>query len=222
MMYTLRRVWQRYRARNGIRLLVVLILGMASVQFYTRMRPSSVFLGMYRLSDDPTTPNLLVNVYAIVFMACGLALPLEQFSEYLCVPEYLVYIRQRRGLVHLLRYLTIVVVYCCLFTGVQVAVAWCLVPDRDTGVLLSSAICSAGMLLVLILLCNAAYLMGRGSWGYMLSTVLYALVLSINPVAHWFAHGTIVGVPAWVPVLVCLCALLCVVNLHLFNHLEIQ
>lgn len=221
-MYTLRQAWQTYRTRNGVRLLIVLIIGIASVQFYTNVKPSSLFIGMYRISDDPSTPNLLVNVYAIAFIACGLALPLEQPSEYLCVPDYLVYIRQRRGIAHFLRYLLTVVMYSSLFTGMQTVIAWQIIPHLDIRVLLSSSVCAACMLLVFLLFLNLTYSLGNRSWGYFLVTMLYALLLSIQTLAYWFAHGTILFIPVWVPVLICMLVVLCIGNLHVFRHLEIQ
>lgn len=220
-MHAVRQILQEFSSRNGLRTLILTIYAILVANCYLSGRPDSIFMGMYRLADTPGESNLLINVYALSYMVCGMALPLEQFSRYLVVPDYPVYIRQGRGMAHFARYLAVLVSYCLVFTAVQVGVALVVVPDVDGMHMLSTAICAGFTLLCLLLMVNLGYLMGNRSIGYIGAVGSYALLLTLGPLARWFALGHIGLLPIWIPVILMLLLVLTGVNALAFTRLEI-
>ncbi|MCI1240651.1 MAG: hypothetical protein LKG06_00670 [Bifidobacterium subtile] len=212
---------QSFTGRNALRILILVLYAALVANCYLTFRPDSVFMGMFRPSPDPHSSALMTNVYAMAYMICGLALPLEQPSEYLAVPDCMVYVRQRRGAAHYLRYLALLVSYCCLFTLVQALIAFAVTPGPDAGKLIRTSVCSGWTLLCLLLIANLGYLLSNRALGYIAALAAYALLLSIGPMAKWFAQGHIWGTPAWVPVLFASTCILGAVNLMAFRRLQI-
>lgn len=184
-------------------------------------RRDSVFMGMFQLSGDAHTSDLMVNLYALAFMICGIALPLEQASEYLIMPDYVVYVRQHRGFAHFARYFAMITVYCLVFTGMQSLFALAVVPEVKVGSMLSTSACAGWTLLCLLLLVNLGYLLTNRAMGYVAAMASYALLLSIGPVARWFALGHVGMLPAWAPALLVSLLLITALNAMAFDRIQI-
>ncbi|MCI1831902.1 MAG: hypothetical protein LKI88_01505 [Bifidobacterium sp.] len=220
-MHALRNLMQSLHGRNGLRALILVIYAALTFNFYTSAAPTGIFMGMFRMSSDPGTPNLMANVYSLGYMICGMALPLERFSEYLSMPDSMVYVRRRRGGAQFARYLALNVVYCCVFTLAQTAVAFAVSPQIHWIQLLSTSVCAAWMLLCLLLIANCGYLLSVRGAGYAASVGAYALLLSIGSAAQWFASGWWGPVPAWSLTLLVCTGILCLLNLMVFDRVQI-
>lgn len=217
-MHALRSVIQQLGPRNGLRTLILLAYAVLVTNYYLSTKPSTIFMGMYRLSANPQESNLLNNTHALVFMITGLALPLEQLSEYLAIPNSLVYIRQHRGIRHFISYLAMLAIYCLIFTGIQVCIAFMAIPDLIPGQLLSTAICAGQTLFCMLLMVNCSYLLANRAVGYIVAIVIYASLLSFWPAAWWFSMAYAGPLPLWLPSLFALMTALIVANALAFDH----
>ena len=212
---------QAFTGRNVLRVLILALYAALVVNSYFSSRPDSVFMGMFKPSADPYSSALMTNVYAMSYILCGLALPLEQTSEYLAIPDSMVYVRQSRGTEHYLRYLALLVSYCVLFTLIQMLIAFAVTPDPDAGRLVVTSVCAGWTLLCLLLIANLGYLLSNRAFGYIAALGAYALLLSISPAAHWFAQGQLWGMPAWTPVLIIGTCIVVIANHIAFKRLQI-
>lgn len=217
--------WARFRqmlhTRNELRLIVVMIYIVMVWQYYQTGQDVTVFMGMFRASNDTAVPPLAYNIFPLAFMAGGLALPMDQPLEYLASPDYLIYVRRPRTVVHFLRYLAIIAVYCCVFTAVQLAVAISVVTFADPVKLMTSAVCAGWMLLVLFLLVGAGYLAGNRAFGYLIAVFIYAALVSVPSIASWLVEKTLETVPNWVPAFAVASVFVAAFDLHRFRRLEI-
>lgn len=209
---------QQLGPRNGLRTLILLAFAVLVTNYYLSRKPSSIFMGMYRLSENPQESNLLTNMYALVFMITGMALPLEQLSEYLAIPNPLVYIRQDRGIRHFASYLALLALYCLVFTGIQVCIAFVVIPDLVPGQLLSTAICAGLTLFCMLLMVNCSYLLANRAAGYIVALVIYASLLSFWPAARWFSTAHAGPLPLWLPSLLALTVALIAANAVACDH----
>lgn len=219
------RAWARFRqmfhTRNELRLIVVVIYTVMVWQYYQTGQDVTLFMGMFRPSNDPAVPPLAYNIFPLAFMAGGLALPMDQPLEYLASPDYLIYVRRPRTVAHFLRYLVIIAVYCCLFTAAQLAVAIGVVTFADPVKLMTSAVCAGWTLLVLFLLVGAGYLVGNRALGYFIAVFVYAALISVPAVMSWLVEKILGSVPNWVPTLAAAGVLVAAFDLHRFRRLEI-
>lgn len=219
------RAWARFRqmlhARNELRLLVAAIYAVMVWQYYQTGQDLTVFMGMFRPSNDPGVPPLAYNIFPLAFMAAGLALPMDQPLEYLASPDYLVYVRRPRTAAHFLRYLAITAAYCCAFTAIQLAVAIRVAPFADPVGLATSALCAGWTLLVLSLLVGAGYLAGNRAFGYFMAVVAYAAPVSVPAATAWLVGTGAGSVPNWVPALAVAGVAAAAFDLCRFRRLEI-
>ena len=93
-----KRIVQILREGNGLRLMLVLMYVVMTYRFYTSAQDCRIFIGMFRAPESYMPSGLESNLYAIGFMVVGVALMLERPSEYLSIPETMVYVRRPRGL----------------------------------------------------------------------------------------------------------------------------
>ena len=216
-------VWKRtlqvLREGNGLRLMLVLMYAVMTYRFYTSGQDCRIFIGMFRAPESYMPSGLESNLYAIGFMVVGVALMLERPSEYLSIPETMVYVRRPRGLPRFLGYCAIVGAYCLVYAGVQLAVALhggYASPQQ----LMIGAVCAGWTLLVLALIINLGYLGRNRPYGYLAAMVLYIVPLSYMPLMRWLLESPL-GVPNWSVTLGVLTAALIVANYALFERLEI-
>lgn len=218
-------VWARFRqifhARNELRVLVAVIYIVMVWQYYQTGQDVTVFMGMFRPSNDPAVPPLAYNIFPLAFMAGGLTLPMDQPLEYLASPEYLVYVRRPRTVAHFLQYLAITAVYCCIFTVIQLAVAIGVVTFADPVKLMTSAVCAGWTLLVLFLLVGAGYLAGNRALGYFIAVFVYAVLVSVPSLTSWLVEKTLGTVPNWAPAFAVVSVFVVTFDLHRFRRLEI-
>lgn len=220
-MHAFNRIVQSFCDRNGLRLLVASVYGVMVWRFYSTGQDLTVFMGMFRPSNDPSIPVLAYNMYSLAFMAGGLALPLDQPLEYLASPDCFVYIRRPRTIAHMCRYLAIVMVYCLVFTALQLAMAVTIVSFVDPWVLVGGALCACCTLLVMFLIVTGGYLSGNRAIGYLLAAAAYAALLSTPAVMRWFAFGMTGPVSNWVIGLAAVGGVVLVFDLCRFLCLEI-
>lgn len=229
-MHTLRLISQQLRSRNTLRLFIIAIFAlilvqyyMSQTQFFMRQDPTSkIFMGTFRVPDDKTALGILVNLYPFVFALVGMAIPLEQFSEFLCIPNYFVYIRQQRGYKHFCKYLCIVLFYCILFTGIQFGIATVIIPQADIAKLISGSIFACWTLFNSFLIANAAYLVDQRAIGYFTIVLLDGLLVSFTPALLWLQESGIGNIPNWVPVFAVFTVILILLNSLSFRYLEIR
>lgn len=204
------------RARLGMRLLLLTLLAIVTYAYYISPHDHAMFIGMVRPSDDPSVPALLTNLLPIAFMATAVALPLSGPLDFLASPDYLVYVRRPRTVGHFVAYLAMLVFYCAMLCGIELAVAIAIQPT-ETATLVPGAICAMLTSLTLILIIDAGRLAEAAAYGYLAAITLYAVVAAVSPVLAWFAQPTH-GLP--------LSALLATVFagtvLLLFSRLEIR
>ncbi|OZG50250.1 hypothetical protein BOCO_0767 [Bombiscardovia coagulans] len=219
-MRTYNQLFALMRRNNGMRLLLLAVYAILVWQYYAKTMPSSIFVGAFRPAVDSFTPPLVENMYPILFVVCGVALPLEIFSEYLSIPDSLIYIRRRRGPAHFCRYLAILFVYSAVYTGIQVWIAFLVIPDCNAKTLLSTSLCAQFTLILLMLVSNFGYLLDNRAAGYISALVLYGLVLCLNPLLRWLIQDA-VYLPHWVPVYGVLALVLIAANAFAFSRLQI-
>lgn len=215
------RFWQMLHTRNELRLIVVMIYIVMIWQYYQTGQDVTLFMGMFRPSNDPAVPPLAYNIFPLAFMAGGLALPMDQPLEYLASPDYLIYVRRPRTVAHFLRYLAIIVVYCCVLTAAQLAVAIGVVTFADPVKLMTSAVCAGWTLLVLFLLVGAGYLAGNRALGYFTAVFVYAVLVSVPSLTSWLVEKTLGTVPNWVPAFALVSVFMVTFDLYRFRCLEI-
>ncbi len=217
---TICRIGQVCGRKKGLRMLVLVIYAIFASRFYYSVQDTSIFMGMFRIAPAMSHPDLTLNMYPLLFMVGGIALALEQCSEYLMIPDYLVYVRSRRGWSHFCRYCALLLCYCALFTGVQLIIAVMIVPGGQREYLLMTAICAALTLAVLMLIANVGYLLDCRVLGYVAAAALYIALLSLDGVRRWLISSWIGVIPCWAPVLTVLFLVLAMVNLIVFEHVE--
>ena len=179
---TICRIGQVCGRKKGLRMLVLVIYAIFASRFYYSVQDTSIFMGMFRIAPAMSHPDLALNMYPLLFMVGGIALALEQCSEYLMIPDYLVYVRSRRGWSHFCRYCALLLFYCVLFAGVQLIIAVMIVPGGQREYLLMTAICAALTLAVLMLIANVGYLLDCRVLGYVAAAALYIALLSLDGV----------------------------------------
>lgn len=203
-------------ARLGMRLLLLTLLAIVTYAYYSSPHDHAIFIGMARPSDDPSAPALLTNLLPIAFMTTAVALPLRGPLDFLASPDYLVYVRRPRTVGHFVAYLVMLVLYCAMLCGVELAVALAIQPT-ETATLVPGAACAMLTSLTLILIIDAGHLAEVTAYGYLAAITLYAMVAAVSPVLAWFAQPSH-GLP--------LCALLATIFsgavLLLFSRLEIR
>ena len=216
-------VWKRavqvLREGNGLRLMIVTMYAVMTYRFYTSGQDCRTFIGMFRVPDPYMPSGLESNLYAIGFMVVGVALMLERPSEYLSIPETMVYVRRPRGLPRFLGYCAMVAVYCLVYAGVQLAVALHVVYVSPKPLVIG-AVCAGWTLLVLVLAINLGYLGRNRPYGYLAAMVMYIVPLSYAPLMRWLLESP-TGVPNWSVALGVLTAGLIAANYALFERLEI-
>lgn len=216
-------VWKRavqvLREGNGLRLMIVTMYAVMTYRFYTSGQDCRIFIGMFRVPDPYMPSGLESNLYAIEFMVVGVALMLERPSEYLSIPETMVYVRRPRGLPRFLGYCAMVAVYCLVYAGVQLAVALHVVYVSPKPLVIG-AVCAGWTLLVLVLAINLGYLGRNRPYGYLAAMVMYIVPLSYAPLMRWLLESP-TGVPNWSVALGVLTAGLIAANYALFERLEI-
>lgn len=217
---TICRIGQVCGRKKGLRMLVFVIYAIFASRFYYSVQDTSIFMGMFRIAPAMSHPDLALNMYPLLFMVGGIALALEQCSEYLMIPDYLVYVRSRRGWSHFCRYCALLLFYCVLFAGVQLIIAVMIVPGGQREYLLMTAICAALTLAVLMLIANVGYLLDCRVLGYVAAAALYIALLSLDGVRRWLISSWIGVIPCWAPVLTVLFLVLAMVNLIVFEHVE--
>lgn len=220
-MRAIRRLAQLSAGRHGLRLLMVVIYAILAARFYYSGQDMSVFMGMFRVLPPGAHADIALNMYPLLFMAGGIAISLEQCSEYLLIPDFMVYVRRRRGVSHYCRYCLIVLVYSVLFTGVQLVVAEILAPAGCAGQIALTAVCAAWTLVVLMLVVNLGYMLGYRAIGYFVAAGLYLALLSLNGLERWLLSPWVFAVPHWVPALLLASVALFVANLVVFERVEI-
>ena len=83
-----------------------------------------------------------------------------------------------------------------------------------------TAICAALTLAVLMLIANVGYLLDCRVLGYVAAAALYIALLSLDGVRRWLISSWIGVIPCWAPVLTVLFLVLAMVNLIVFEHVE--
>lgn len=219
-MHAICRIGQVCGRKKGLRMLIFVIYAIFASRFYYSAQDTGIFMGMFRIAPAMSHPDLTLNMYPLLFMVGGIALALEQCSEYLMIPDYLVYVRSRRGWSHFCRYCALLLCYCALFAGVQLIIAVMIVSRDRQECLLMTAICAALTLAVLMLIINIGYLLNCRVMGYATAAALYTALLSLDGVRRWLISSWIGILPCWVPVLTVLFLALAMVNLIVFEHVE--
>lgn len=214
------RIGQVCGRKKGLRMLILVIYAIFASRFYYSAQDTSIFMGMFRIAPAMSHPDLALNMYPLLFMVGGIALALEQCSEYLMIPDYLVYVRSHRGWSHFCRYCALLLFYCVLFTGVQLIIALMIVPGNRQEHLLTTAICASLTLAVLMLIINVGYLLNCRVMGYVAAAALYIALLSLDGARRWLISSWIGVIPCWAPVLTVLFLVLAMVNLIVFEHVE--
>lgn len=209
------------KGRGLIRILIVLLYVVVFVRYFDSGYANGGFIGMFQLPDD-FTASLEYNIYALMFMIFGVALTLEQPSEYLLVPDTFVYIRQRRGIAQFARYAALLIVYCLIFAGLQVGATALMTEHMHLGQWCVAAACSAWMLFNLLLICNIGYLAGNRALGYLAALLIYGALLSFKPAMQWMLGVGTTHIANWVLVSALCSIALAAVNLALFERTEIQ
>ncbi|KFI96832.1 hypothetical protein [Bifidobacterium stellenboschense] len=202
----------------GPRLLLIAIYAAVFYQFFWSVPHAGVFIGMVRPLNPGETMDISACVYPIAYMLFGLGLQLEQPSRYLCVPDYLVYVRKPRGLAHYLRYLAVITAYCIAYTLPQTLITAWLLPEVDRGELTRTSIGAALILIALTLIVNLAYLADMRGIGYGMACLVYLLSIALPPVRQALGHATAGGFGA----AACLIGVLVCANWLAFEHVPIR
>ncbi len=95
LMHAICRIGQVCGRKKGLRMLIFVIYAIFASRFYYSAQDTGIFMGMFRIAPAMSHPDLTLNMYPLLFMVGGIALALEQCSEYLMIPDYLVYVRSR-------------------------------------------------------------------------------------------------------------------------------
>ena len=217
-MHALRAAIPHLTGRLGPRLLLIAIYATVCYQFFWNVPHSGVFIGTVRPLNPGETFDLAACLYPIAYMLFGLALPLEQPSQYLCVPDYLVYVRKPRGLTHYLRYLAVILAYAAVYTLPQGLITAWLLPEADRGTLARTTIEAAMILLALTLITNLAYLADARGIGYGAAGLVYLLAIALPPVRQQLGYATIGAFAATA----CVIGALALANWVAFEHVPIR
>lgn len=217
-MHALKAATQSFAGDSPMRLLLIAIYIIVMYRFFWTVPHSDVFIGMVRPVSPGETFDLVASLYPIAYMAFGLALPLGCDSRYLCTPDYLVYIRKPRGVAQFLRYLGVVTAECAVFSVPQSMVTAWLLPDVDQDMLVRTSLCSALILMALVLIVNLAYLMNAHGVGYGMAGFVYLVVIAIPPIRQWLGESSF----PCIVTLVVVVAILALTDWMVFDHVQIQ
>lgn len=215
------RLLQSLCRRNGLRMILLIVYVVVVYRFLISGMNPGVFIGMFRSSDSPFTPGLAYNMYALAYALFGMAFPLEQFSEWLSVPECMVYVRRGRGPGRFLAYLLMITTYCTVYTLIQAVVQRMMFPNTNPVAFAGSAVCATCMLLAAMLIANLGYLSDSRSAGYFIVTALLGLLMSSSGVQRWLLADELAYVPNWIPVAVLTILICTAVNLIAFGRMQI-
>ncbi|KAB8287628.1 hypothetical protein DSM100688_1414 [Bifidobacterium ramosum] len=221
MKWQMARFLQSLHRRNGLRAMLLVIYAVVVYRFLISGMDPGVFIGMFRSSDSPFTPGLAYNMYALAYALFGMAIPLEQFSEWLAVPECMVYVRRGRGPGRFLAYLLMITVYCVVYTLIQAVAQRIMFPDEDPVAFAGSAVCAACVLLAAMLTANLGYLSGSRIAGYFVVVVLLGLLMSFSEPQQWLLAVGPLHVPNWMPAAILTILICAAANLIAFNRMQI-
>lgn len=215
------RLLQSLHRRNGLRVMLFVVYVVVVYRFLISGMDPSVFIGMFRSSDSPFTPGLAYNMYALTYVLFGVAIPLEQFSEWLSVPECMVYVRRGRGPGRFLAYLLMITAYCVIYTLIQAAVQQFVFPDENPVAFAGSAVCATCVLLIAMLIANFGYLTGSRIAGYFVVAALLGLLMSFSGLQRWLLASGLAHAPNWIPVAALMIPICAAANLIAFDRMQI-
>lgn len=209
------------RSDNGLRVMLIVLYSIGVYRFFQSGADYRIFMGMFRIMDDSFAESLSANLFSIMYMVAGVAVPLGCFSKFLMIPDCFVYVRSSRTVARLARGLFLLCAYCCVYSGVQLAIAACIMPARDCGTLLVTAVCSTWMLGMLHLICNLGYLCGNAAMGVCAAATAYGGLLSLRGVMRWLLSNGLFGLPVWVGLFFLVTMALFIANYCAFMRMEI-
>lgn len=214
--------WHPLRLFPGPRL--VLLAPYVFIQaWYFQHEPSiHTFIGMPRSTVFAGESPIALNMPALSFMIFGVALALEQPSDYLCHPNWMVAIRNRRSACRFLGYLLLVMTYSAVFTIPHLAVSMSVITRADTATMIPGVWYAWWSLSVTLTISNIGYMIGNRATGYLLAILPHLAITGISGLwpllARCIPHTAI---PIWVPALALLTCTSITVNAFIFNHRDI-
>ena len=214
--------WHPVRLLPGPRL--VLLAPYVFIQaWYFQHEPSiHTFIGMPRSTVFAGESPIALNMPALSFMIFGVALAFEQPSDYLCHPNWMVAIRNRRSIRRFLEYLLLVLAYAAVFTIPHLAFSLLVITKADAASIIPGAWYAWWSLSVTLTIANIGYMTGNRAMGYLLAILPHLAIAGISGLwallAEYVPHTAI---PVWVPVLALFTCVSIAVNVFIFYHRDI-
>lgn len=191
--------------------------------WYFQHEPSiHTFIGMPRSTVFAGESPLSLNMPALSYMIFGVALALEQPSNYLCHPNWMVAIRNRRNTRRFLGYLLLVMTYSALFTIPHLVVSLSVIAKTDIATMMPGVWYAWWSLSVTLTIANIGYMIGNRAVGYLLAVLPHLAITGVSGLwallAEYVPHTAI---PVWVPVLALLTCVSIAMNAFIFHHRDI-